>query len=177
MWDMTLEIIIDLLIGFPINNIISTTYPWHVSSVCETRPVCTWDMTYTYVWHHSQLLLSCLNWSTTTYMSRLYVRHGSFVCETWLTHTCDIIANCYCQVFTGLQQSYSWHVSFVCETWCVGVWDLTYAYVWHGSRLTLPCPIWSATHEMRGCYFVCVYRVAQRDKMPDLYRSFSAEEP
>jgi len=76
-------------------------------------------------------------------MTRLYVRHDSFVCETWLlcmwdmTHLYVRHDSCVCVLcLVPLLQPSVWdmthlyvrHDSFVYESWLICMWDMTHLY-------------------------------------------------
>ena len=60
-------------------------------------------------------------------MTHLYVRHDSFITETWLIYACDITHSCV------------WHDSFIRVTWLIHACDTTVSHwcVWHDSLLCL----------------------------------------
>jgi len=60
-------------------------------------------------------------------MAHSYVRHGSFICATWLIHMCD------------MAHSYVRHGSFICATWFIHMCDMAHSYVRHGSFI---CATW-----------------------------------
>jgi len=51
----------------------------------------------------------------------LHMSHDSFICVTWLIHTCD------------MTHLYVWHDSFIRVTWLIHMCDMTHSYVWHDS--------------------------------------------
>ena len=62
----------------------------------------------------------CVTWLIHTCdMTHSYVWHDSFICVTWLIHTCD------------MTHSYVWHDSFICVTWLIHMCGRTHSYVWH----------------------------------------------
>jgi len=77
------------------------------------------------------------------------VWHDSFICVTWLIHTCD------------MTHSYVWHDSSICVTWLIHMCDVTPSQVWHDSFV---CVAWCGhdclcdmTHSHVWCdLFTCV---------------------
>jgi len=61
-----------------------------------------------------------------THSTPEYVRHDSFICETWLIHMCD------------MNYLYVWHDSFICVTWLIHTCDMTHSYVRHDSCICVP---------------------------------------
>ena len=61
--------------------------------------------------------LGCSRQSFMFDMTHSYVRHGSFVCATWLIHMCD------------MTHSYVRHDSFMCVSWLNHVCAMTHSYV------------------------------------------------
>jgi len=79
----------------------------------------------------------------------LYLRHDSFICETWLnTDDHDSFRqdfySCVC------------HDSFICETWLICMRDMTYFYVRHDS---FTCGTWLITddHDSFEARFVFLF--------------------
>ena len=75
-----------------------------------------------------------------------YVRHDSFVCETWLMHMWD------------MNHSYVRHDSSICETWLIHMWDMTHSCDRHDSSiLTLSLQRRSSLMWLNSCdSFMCV---------------------
>ena len=87
----------------------------------------------TYVWHD-------------TFMCGTY----TFICVTWLIHTCDMTRlyvwkgearnlSSLLVHMRGTTHSYVWHDSFICLTWLIHMYDMTHSYVWHVSFI---CMTW-----------------------------------
>jgi len=53
------------------------------------------------------------------------VWHDSFICVTWLIHTCD------------MTHSYVWYNSFIFVTWHIHISDMTHSCAWHDSFIIL----------------------------------------
>jgi len=68
-----------------------------------------WMSHVTCEWVMSRVNESCHVW--------LYVRHDSFICATWLIHTCN------------MTHSYVRHDSFIRATWLIYMCDMTHLYV------------------------------------------------
>jgi len=81
-------------------------------------------------------------------MTRLYVRHDSLTCMTWISHICDMNESyvwydsfiCVCRE----RRMHPWeaqipviHDSFICETWLVHMWDMTHLHEWHESVMSV----------------------------------------
>jgi len=85
------------------------------------KPMCY--LNHTSVWHPT---LCHLMQATCT-----YVWHVSFMCVTWLIHTC------------GMTHLFARHVACICATWLIYIYDTTHLYVWQvsgGGFLThVPC--------------------------------------
>ena len=79
-------------------------------------------------------------------LTHMYVRHGTFICVTWLIHMCD------------MTHSNVWHDPFTCVTWLIHMCDMTHSYVWHDSFtcVTWPIDTCDMTHwYLRHDSFVC----------------------
>ena len=96
-------------------------------------------------------------------MTHAYMRHASFIYETWLIHIWD------------MTHSYMRHDSFIYETWLIHTWDMPHAYMRLAS-LHIPHICIHAhrcTQIQHGTHIIRVYTVAKMFKMRYLYRSFS----
>jgi len=89
-------------------------------------------------------------WMSVRNMSHSYVRHDSFICETWLIP------------IRNMTHSYVTHDSFSCETWLIHVRNMTNSYVRHDSftretwlsHACLQCPTtgdYGALHHTPHC--------------------------
>jgi len=102
-------------------------------------------VTLAYVWHDSFI---CVTWLIHTCdMTRSYVWHDSFIYVTWLIHMCD------------MTHSYVWHDSFICVTWLIHMCNMTHSYVLHDSFICVPRLIYAC--DMTHLYvwhdsFICV---------------------
>jgi len=76
-------------------------------------------------------------------MTHSYVRHDSFICATWLIHTCDMTHSyvrhdsfiCLPSLIhmCDMTHSYVRHDSFICVPWLIHMFAMTHSYVWHDS--------------------------------------------
>jgi len=73
---------------------ITHSHVQHGAFICAVWLICMWDMTDSYLLHHRCVagLSSCARCvdMTHSHVPHSYVRHDSFVCETWHIHTCHI---------------------------------------------------------------------------------------
>jgi len=60
-------------------------------------------------------------------MTHSYVWHDSFICVTWLIHTCDMTHSCV------------WHDSFICVTRLSHICDMTHLRECHGTFVSMKC--------------------------------------
>jgi len=123
----------------------------------------------THLWHFMQAICQQSN-----------VWHDSFICVTWLIHTCDLTHSIYvtwhihtyewvgtdkfvvshtcgtlCRPYVNIQRcdmthSYVWHDSFICMIWLIHMCDTTHSYAWHDSFICVTWPI--HTCEMTQSY-------------------------
>ena len=76
-------------------------------------------MTHPFGWHDSFI---CVTWLIHTCdITNAYVRHDSFICVTWLIQMCD------------MTHSYMWLDLFICVTCLIHMCDVTHSYVRHDS--------------------------------------------
>jgi len=68
-----------------------------------------WDMTHSYVWRFHD----CDIVSHMCEVTNPYLRHDSFIFETWLIHMCDVFLNVI--------------LPFICVEWLTPIWDMTHS--------------------------------------------------
>jgi len=113
-------------------------------------------------------------------MTHSYVRHDSFIRETWLIHmwnmthvyVCNWVSPCILLMclhvwytretwlihMWDMTHSYVRHASFIGVTWLIHMWNMTYSYVWHDSFIceTWLIHIWDMIHSyVRHDSFIC----------------------
>ena len=135
-------------------------YVWHNSFICVTWLIHMWDTTRMwmarpidmcscgYFSHQAEPLSHMrVTWlACTRGRTHSYVWYDSFICVTWLIHTCHMAHICVtangwqqCTYVTWLiymcdtTHSYVWHDSFIRVTWLIHTCDMTHSYVWHDS--------------------------------------------
>ena len=118
---------------------VTLSYMRQDSFICVTRLLHTCDITHSCVRHESCTL--CNIWTRTLVcgithltpsyvrhddMAHLYMRHDSFICETWLMHTfstsrhshqhCAVWRECCSSCMCDTTHTHVRHDSFICET-------------------------------------------------------------
>ena len=100
----------------------------------------TWDMNHSYMRTcfllclHSQFFFFCD-------VTRLCVRHDSFIRTRWLNHTCNVT------------HSYMWHDAFMQVAWLVHTWEMTHSYMRHDAfiHVTWLIHIWAPSLARPPC--------------------------
>ena len=162
-----------------------TIWMSHVSHMNESCLTYEWVMSHTVsisqrqsaARHYSRGIGQTLQTPTPRTLDELawgspsYVRHDSFICETWLIHTRDMVhsyvkALCVrhdsfvCQIWFfhclhawDVTRWYVRHDSFIREAWLIHTWDMTHSYVRHDAFIwesfmceTWLIHVWDMTH-------------------------------
>jgi len=111
-------------------------------------------------------------------MTRLYVRHGSFICLQWLIHTTCVrmhkcvMAYSYVRRDIFICAPWSSHDSFRCVAW-LDCWLITHSHVRHDSFI---CANWvihmcDMTHSyVRRDPFICTTRLINICSSPEIHQ-------
>ena len=102
-----------------------------------------------------------------------YVWHDSFVCGTWLIHTCDMTHSHVTRSRTWLDLStYVWHDSFVCAKSLFDIYDVIYSHLWRDSFIFVAWLIhicdmtrsraWLDLFTYRPCHLHSTHQVADQ---------------
>ena len=97
--------------------------------MCDMTQLCVWyDFVICVTWHLMRASILCDAYDLCD-ITHSYVRHDSFACATWLSHTCDMTS------------SYVWHDAWSICWFCVihihmwdmtqSMWDVTHSNVTH----------------------------------------------
>jgi len=84
---------------------------------------------------------STLNFFFFCDVTRLCVRHDSFIRTRWLNHTCNVT------------HSYMWHDAFIQVAWLVHTWEMTHSYMRHDAfiHVTWLIHIWAPSLARPPC--------------------------
>jgi len=88
----------------------------------------------------------------------IHVWHDSFICATWIVHTCVAWFIHMCD----MNHSYVWHELFICVPWLIHTWDVTRTYALHDpfTRVTWLIHMCAMTHSyVWRDLFICVTRL------------------
>jgi len=145
------------------NHTTTRSHMWHDSSTHATTHSDTWHDSSKHTRTHSRLVLTCD-------MTHLRTQRDSFVCGTWLVHTCDttqsscdmtyphmhrLILTCDMThlrmqrlvLMFDMTHSYVWYDTFICVKRLIHTCDMTHP---HMQRLIRTCDM---THRIVGWQF------------------------